>query len=85
MTLVVDAFVVVAGLVGGGRVGAWAESALSSGSLAAPHLMLVEAANILRSSALAGDISHDVASLAHSDLVSLPVALFPYPTFASRV
>jgi predicted nucleic acid-binding protein len=47
--------------------------------------MLVEAANILRRSALAGDISHDVASLAHSDLPSLRVALFPFPPFASRV
>jgi predicted nucleic acid-binding protein len=85
VTLVVDASVVVAALVGGGPVGTWAESVLANGSLGAPHLMLAEAANILRRSALVGDVSHDVASLAHGELLSLPVALFPYAPFASRV
>ena len=47
--------------------------------------MPVEVANILRRSALAGDISADVASLAHEDLVSLRVEHFPYTPFASRV
>jgi len=35
--------------------------------------------------ALAGDISPDVASLAHEDLVSLRLELFPYGPCASRV
>ncbi len=56
-----------------------------SGSLAAPHLMPVEVANVLRRSASAGDISSAVASLAHDDLVSLRVELFPYSCCASRV
>lgn len=56
-----------------------------SGSLAAPHLMPVEVANVLRRSALAGDISAAVASLAHDDLVSPRVELFPYSSCASRV
>ena len=85
MTLVVDASVVVAALIDPGLVGTWAESLLVSGPLAAPHLMPVEAANILRRSALAGDISADVASLAHEDLLSLRLELFPYAPFASRV
>lgn len=85
MTLVVDASTVVAALVDVGPVGGWAESMLVSDQLAAPHLMSVEAANILRRSALAGDISADVASLAHADLVALRVELFPYAPFASRV
>jgi predicted nucleic acid-binding protein len=85
VTLVVDASVVVAALIDPGRVGAWAESLLVSGPLAAPHLMPVEAANILRRSALAGDISEDVASLAHEDLVALRLEHFPYLPFASRV
>jgi predicted nucleic acid-binding protein len=85
VTLVVDASVVVAALVDAGPVGTWAESVLTSGPLAAPHVMVVEAANILRRSALAGDISADVASLAHGDLVSVRAALFPYAPFASRV
>ncbi|HLF79013.1 MAG TPA: type II toxin-antitoxin system VapC family toxin [Dehalococcoidia bacterium] len=85
MTLVVDASVVVAALVDSGPQGTWAEQILSSDSLAAPHLMLVEAANILRLAALSGDISDDQASLAHADLVALSVELFPYEPLALRV
>lgn len=84
MTLVVDASVVVAALIDPGPAGTWAESLLVSGPLAAPHLMPMEAANILRRSALAGDISVDVASLAHEDLISLRVEYFPYAPFAPR-
>lgn len=84
MTLVVDASVVVAALIDPGNMGTWAESLLTSGPLAAPHLMPVEAANILRRSALAGDISADVASLAHEDLIALRIEYFPYLPFAAR-
>ena len=85
MTIVVDSSVMVAALIDGGSVGEWAEEVLMSGPLAAPHLMPVEAANILRRSASAGEISTDVASLAHQDLMSLPIELFPYSLCASRV
>ena len=85
MTLVIDASVVVAGLVDGGPVGEWAATLLASGGLAAPHLMPAEVANILRRAALAGDVSADVASLAHADLLDLRVALFPYEPFGDRV
>lgn len=46
--LVVDASLVVAALVDGGPTGTWAEDLLAAGDLAAPHLMFVEAATILR-------------------------------------
>lgn len=85
MTLVVDSSVLVAALIDNGTVGAWAEALLVSGPLAAPHLMTVEVANVLRRAALAGDISSDVASLAHEDLITLPVELFPYSSCAARV
>jgi predicted nucleic acid-binding protein len=85
VTLVVDASVVVAALVGGDDVGAWAESLLASGPLSAPHLMPGEAANILRRAAIAGRISADAASIAHADLLELRVELFPYRPFAKRV
>lgn len=85
MTLVVDASVIVAGLVDRGVAGRWAEALLSDNALAAPHLMPAEAANILRRAALAGDISADVASLAHADLAQLRVELFAYEPFADRV
>ena len=85
MTVVVDSSVVVAALIDAGPVGVWAEALMVSGPLAAPHLMPVEVANILRRAALSGGISADVASLAHEDLVSLRVGLFPYSACASRV
>ena len=85
MTVVVDASVVVAALVDAGATGTWAENVLQSEPLAAPHLMPVEAANILRRAAIAGDISADLAALAHMDLIALPVELFPYEPFAPRV
>jgi predicted nucleic acid-binding protein len=83
--LVVDASVVVAALSDNGPEGVWAEQILSTNDLAAPHLMLVEAANVLRLAALAGDLSQDGASLAYADLLSLPVELYPYEPFALRV
>ena len=85
MILVVDAAVVVAALVDNGPAGQWAELQLLAEELVAPHLMPVEVANILRRSAMAGDISSDVASIAHEDLLALSVELFPYQPFAARV
>ena len=85
MSLVVDAGFVVAALSDSGTDGQWAEELLTGDDLAAPHLMPVEAANILRRAALAGDISQDAAALAHADLLELRVTLFPYAPFAQRV
>jgi len=85
MTTVVDASVLAAALVDSGSLGAWAESVLLAGPLAAPHLLPVETANVLRRMTNAGDISADVAALAHSELLSLRTELFPYAPFARRV
>lgn len=85
MTLVVDASTVVAGLVDSTDTGVWAEERLAEDRLAAPHLMPVEAANILRRSELGGDITRDVASLGYADLLDLPVDLYPFETVADRV
>ncbi len=85
MTLVVDSGVVVAALVDEGPDGRWAESMLAAGPLAAPHLMLVEAANILRRACLVGTLSPDSAQLAHADLLRLRVVLFGYEPVAERV
>jgi predicted nucleic acid-binding protein len=85
VSLVVDASLVVAALVDSGADGAWAESMLLSGQLAAPALMPVEVANILRRSALAGEVTEESASLAHLDLLDLRVELFPYEPFGARV
>jgi predicted nucleic acid-binding protein len=85
VTLVIDAAFVVAALVDGGTDGTWAQELIVSEPLAAPHLMPVEAANILRRGVLSGAISADTASLAHVDLTELPVELFGYDLVADRV
>jgi predicted nucleic acid-binding protein len=85
VTLVVDAGVVVAAMTDGGDDGEWARRVLTSGRLAAPHLMPVEAANILRRAVHSGGLSNDAASLAHGDLLALPVELFPYHLLADRI
>jgi predicted nucleic acid-binding protein len=85
VTAIVDASVVVAALIDDGPAGRWAEELVASTPLAAPHLMPVEAANILRRAALAGDVSDDIASLAHADLLALTVELFPYDVLADRI
>jgi predicted nucleic acid-binding protein len=85
MTLVIDASTVVAALVDFGPDGWWADSLLTSRHLAAPQLMPAEVANTLRRAALAGEFSMDVASLAHAELMDLPVTLLPYEPFAARV
>ena len=48
---------------------------LADRELVAPHLMPIEVASILRRATLCGDITHDVASLAHADLLDLRVEL----------
>ena len=85
MTAVVDASVLVAALVDSGREGAWAESALSDGGLAAPELVLAETCNILRRLQLAREISRLEANGAQSDLLRLEMDLFPFMPFAGRV
>lgn len=85
MTLVIDASLVVSALVDTSTTGNWAESMLLAGPLNAPHLMPAEVTNILRRSAARGEITADVASMAHADLLDLRVELFPYAPFASRV
>lgn len=84
MTRVVDASVLVAALVDAGPDGRWAEAELIGAPLAAPHLLPVEVASVLRRAARAGQISEDVAALAHTDLMRLPIELYPYEPVATR-
>ena len=85
MTVVIDASVAVAALIDTGPTGAWAESLIGAGPLAAPHLMPVEATNVLRRATLSGEVTATAASLAHRDLTSLRMELFPYSACAVRV
>lgn len=85
MTLFIDASVAVAALVDDGPHGRWAEKMIASGPLAAPHLMPVEAANVLRRACLAWTLGADSAQLAYADLLKLRVVLFGYEPAAERV
>ncbi len=85
MTIVVDASCVVAGLVDQGAAGRWAEAQLAGDDLAAPHLMPVEVASVLRRAVGSGEIPSEVGSLAHADLLALHVVLFAYEPVADRV
>ncbi len=85
MSLVVDSSLVVAALVDSGEIGTWADHLLATDDLAAPHLMPVEVANVLRRAVMASEISADTAALAYADLLSLRVELFAYEPFAARV
>lgn len=84
MTLVVDATVVVSALIDSGPEGAWASEQLARGPLAAPHHMPVEVANVLRRTALHGEIPGSVAALALQDLLDMRFELFPFAPFARR-
>lgn len=86
MTLVVvDASVVVAALLDSGPDGVWAEEILTGGDLAAPHLLPVEVASILRRAVAAGRTSQESGAIAHAQLVRMPVDLWPYSPLAGRV
>lgn len=84
MTVVIDASAVVAALVDSGPDGQWAETLLTV-DLAAPHLLPVEVANVLRRAVNAGELTEDIASLAHADLLGLRVELVAYDTVAARI
>ena len=85
MSVVVDSSVLVAALVDTGPNGTWAEEVLSSGSLHAPELARVEAANILRRLELAKQLTTAEANAAHDDLMQLNMELFPFDPFADRI
>ena len=85
MSAVLDASVLVAATTDGGKAGVWAEDIIAEGGLVAPHLVLVEAASILRGLERAGDLSRLEASAAHNDLLGLQLSLLPYEPFADRV
>ena len=81
---VFDASVLVAALLDSGPEGRWAEDRVLQHQMASPHLVVVEASNVLRRAALANDVPDEEASTAHADLMRLDIELFPFAPFASR-
>lgn len=85
MSAVVDASALIAALSDGGGEGTWAEEILIGGGLIAPHLVLVEATNILRRLEQAGKLGRLEAGAAARDLMMIELELVPYAPFAERV
>ncbi len=82
--LVLDSSALVALLVDAGPTGEWAAEAVRSAEIAAPELALFETGNVLRRRQLAGDLEPVEATLAHGDLLALPLHLWPYAALAER-
>jgi predicted nucleic acid-binding protein len=82
--VVCDSSALVAMLVDAGPAGRWATTALGGSDLVAPHLVLFEAANVLRRQELALLISADQAVQAHTDMLDLAIELWPYELLATR-
>ena len=85
MSAVVDASVLVAATTDTGRDGVWAEEVLARGDILAPHLVLVEATNILRRLERAKELTHLEATAAQRDLMRLDIDLLPFEPFAGRI
>ena len=82
---VVDASVVVAGLVADGPDARWAAHVLADPSITAPHLLPVEVTQIMRRLVHAGSLGADVAALALEDLSDLSIPLYDFGPYADRV
>ena len=83
--IVVDSSATVALLLDAGDAGQWATAAIDEADLAAPHLMVFEASNVIRRHELASLITADQAAQAHADLLDLGVELWPCDVLARRV
>ena len=85
MSAVVDASVLVAATTDVGTEGTGAERVLADGGVVAPHLVLVEATNILRRLERARELTRLEATAAQRDLLALDILLVPFEPFADRV
>ncbi len=82
--IVVDASVLAPLVLDDGPEGTKKRARLQGEQLAAPDLVKVEAASAIRRHLAAGFVDENRATLAISDLISLPVLLFPTETFLER-
>ena len=85
MTVVTDASVLVAALIGSRRTGTWAEFVVADSALAVPEFVLVETTNILRRLERAGENSRLEATSAFRGLPRLDFSLFPFAPFSERI
>jgi predicted nucleic acid-binding protein len=84
VTQVFDASATVAALIDDGAEGRWCEEQLLAGDLVVPHLMPIEAANIIRRTEARKAIDSSEAAAAVHDLRRLDVELVPFEAVADR-
>src|SRR6266545_5110734 len=84
MIQVFDASAVVAFLIDDGPQGRWCEAQMIDAELVAPHLMPIEAANILRRTEARRVIDPSEAAAALADLRRLDVELLPFEALVER-
>ncbi len=84
LSFVLDGSALVALLGDSGPAGSWVSAVTTGAALAAPELALFEAANIFRRQTITGRLDASQATLAHADLVALPLQLWPYAPLARR-
>lgn len=82
--IVCDSSAVVALLLDSGPDGRWVAESVAGARLAAPSLLMFEAANIIRRHELAGLVSADQATQAHTDLSDLTIESWPYQLLSGR-
>jgi predicted nucleic acid-binding protein len=85
VTQVFDASALVAVLIDDGAEGRWCEDQLLADDLVAPHLMPIEAANIIRRTEAHNAIDASEAAAAVRDLRRLDVELVGFEPLADRV
>jgi len=82
--LVIDASAIVTLLIDPSAAGEAVGERMRLATLLAPSLLPFEVANVLRRRRNAGLLSDAESSLAHSELLDLPIDLWPWQSMAAR-
>lgn len=85
MTVVIDAGVALAALLDDDEHTAWAREVMSEGDLAAPELLSVEVAHLLRKSVSQGLLTAYKARDALVDLLDVVDDFYPHGPFVPRI
>ena len=85
MTVVIDAGVALAALLDDDEHTAWAREVMSEGNLAAPELLSVEVAHLLRKSVAQGLLTAHEGRDALMDLLDVVDDFYPHGPFVPRI
>ena len=85
MTVVIDAGVALAALLDDDETTSWARKVMSEGDLAAPELLSVEVAHLLRKSVSQGLITATQGHDALVDLLEVVDDFYPHGSFVPRI